>query len=119
MSFLLRGCTLVCLAFVTNPKSIFSYIIWSGITVEGMLLNVSLDGYYAKNLPKEVRGVLVSLMGFASFLGKAIIIKVGGDLFDKRGRNAPFLLISGCDFMYVIFLLIMILLGFYGNIKLK
>jgi MFS family permease len=119
VSFLLRGVSLICIMFITDPMSVLSFFIWSLVTFAGLMMSVCIDGYFAKNLPKEIRGILISCMAFMSLLGKALSIKIGGDLFDTNGRNAPFIMIGSCDFVYLAFILLMIALGYYGNIKVK
>jgi MFS family permease len=87
------------------------------ITLGGLLEAIAIDGYFSKNLPKEIRGVLLSIMAFMGIVGKALAIKIGGTFMDTKGRNAPFLMIGCCDAFFFVFVLIMILCGYYGNLK--
>ena len=117
ISFALRGLILFSLSGVTNPTSFHSYFIWSLITFEGLIVGIIIDGYFAKNLPKEIRGVLISFMTFSGLVGKAIAVKIGGILYDSIGRNAPFIMIGICDLIFTVFIMIMIKINFYGNLK--
>ena len=54
---------------------------------------------------------MVSFNAFSGQIGKAICFKAGGILFEK-GSFWPFVMIGGCSFAFVFFIIVMTLLGF-------
>lgn len=77
---------------------------------------MALEGYFAKNIPKEVRGVMAGFLAFCGLIGKSICFKLGGYLFNI-GAAYPFIFIGLCNFGYLLFLLLMICLGMFGSKK--
>jgi hypothetical protein len=90
---------------------------WTILTFLGFLVSIVIDGFYSKNLPKETRGILISFNILAAFSGKAIAIKLGSYLFNNVGRNGPFYMIGICDLLFCGFVIIMIKMNKYGNLK--
>ena len=75
---------------------------------------MGLEGYFSKNIPKEVRGVLVGFLAFCGLIGRAIILKLGGYLFGE-GRAFPFVSIALFNVAFVLLLMITICLGVFGR----
>ena len=118
-AFFIKGTALISICVIENPTSLLSYFIWCIIFASILLVSVTLDGYFSKNLPKEARGILIACMGGMSMIGKTIALKVGGELYDAYGGSAPFLFIGFCDYFYVIILFFCIITGLFGDIKKK
>lgn len=119
IAFLVNGACLFGVKFVDDPLSFWSFGVWTSICLTSFVTSVAVDGYFAKILPKEIRGVMISCMSFVGLLGKAIALKVGGELFDTNGRNAPFVMMAICLLAYGVFVTLMSLCGCYGNFKIK
>eukprot|EP00349_Pseudokeronopsis_sp_Brazil_P009979 CAMPEP_0202978952 /NCGR_PEP_ID=MMETSP1396-20130829/85231_1 /ASSEMBLY_ACC=CAM_ASM_000872 /TAXON_ID= /ORGANISM="Pseudokeronopsis sp., Strain Brazil" /LENGTH=258 /DNA_ID=CAMNT_0049718147 /DNA_START=562 /DNA_END=1335 /DNA_ORIENTATION=- len=102
--------------FINDPTSWTCYATWCMITFSGMFMGVVVSAYYSKILPKEGRGIFMGLYALVDISGQALIIKVGGDLFNTIGRNAPFLLMSIFAGFYMLFSLLMIFFNLYGNL---
>ena len=100
--------------FVGHPGEFVSYLVWCLLALVFLFQGVSLEGYFSKNIPKEIRGVLVGFLSFCGLIGKSIAFKLGGELF-STGRPFPFLMIGICNFVFVIFLVIMITFGLFGK----
>eukprot|EP00349_Pseudokeronopsis_sp_Brazil_P011868 CAMPEP_0202979848 /NCGR_PEP_ID=MMETSP1396-20130829/85889_1 /ASSEMBLY_ACC=CAM_ASM_000872 /TAXON_ID= /ORGANISM="Pseudokeronopsis sp., Strain Brazil" /LENGTH=192 /DNA_ID=CAMNT_0049719465 /DNA_START=506 /DNA_END=1081 /DNA_ORIENTATION=+ len=107
--FAARAITLMGIFLVSNPASLLSYLVWSLMAVAALFQSIVVDAYFAKIIPKEVRGVLIALNMFMGLVGKGFIIKLGGMLFDVKGPDAPFALIAGFDMAFCIFITGMIL----------
>ena len=75
---------------------------------------MSLEGFFSKNIPKEVRGVLVSFLGFCGLIGRAIILKLGGTLF-TTGKALPFVTLSIFNVILLLLLLITMIFGLLGK----
>jgi predicted MFS family arabinose efflux permease len=119
VSYFCRAFSLFSLMLINQPISMLSFILWSFVSISGLTVSVGIDSYFAKNLPKEIRGVLLSCMAFMSLMGTSLSIKIGGKLFDSYGRNAPFNMIGLCDLTFCAFSIVMIMAGHYGQEKSK
>jgi hypothetical protein len=100
--------------FVQDPHAIKSYIVWSILCFAFVFQNVSLEGYFSKNIPKEVRGVMAGFLAFCGLIGRSICFKLGGTLFGM-GRAMPFIMIGMANFIFVLFLLVCLFLGLFGR----
>lgn len=87
---------------------------WGLLSFSFLWQGVALEGYFSKNIPKEVRGVMAGFLAFCGLIGKSICFKLGGTLF-QTGRAYPFIMIGLCNYGYFIFLILMIILGFFGR----
>ena len=65
-AFIARFICCCCFYGLDTPNSIYSYIICALIVISTVVEQISMDSIFAKNLPKETRGIL---NGFYSFLG--------------------------------------------------
>lgn len=100
--------------FIQSPTGFKCYLIWSLMSIGFVFQGVSLEGYFSKNIPKEVRGVMAGFLAFCGLIGRAICFKLGGTLF-KMGRAMPFIMIGMSNFIFVLFLLVMLFLGLFGR----
>ena len=71
---------------------------------------VTIEHFMAKNVPKEVRGIMWSVFYMSGMIGRMICYKLAGILFDI-GRAWPFIMIGIFHFAFFIFVLIMIFCG--------
>ncbi len=64
-----------------------------------------IESLYAKNLPKDIRGVMNGLQSFAGALGGLWFTKLGGYAYDIYGPRSPFLLVAVVNLLFVVFVL--------------
>jgi MFS family permease len=112
LGLLLRGLVLLAFLFLTSPTSVASYLTFSILFLSFLFEAVTLEAYFCKNVPKDIRGILYALMAVFGTFGQLLCSKVGGYLFDNAGPYWPFVFASICDFAYLLFILIMILLKY-------
>jgi len=65
-------------------------IVTAGVAMPGMFNSANYLGI--KNFPRDLRGVLTSILNVFGVVGYLFLSVVGGYLFDHWGRNAPFFL---------------------------
>lgn len=101
-AFFFRAFTTYLFMFVKDPTSVWSYLSCILMIVATIIENISVDSIFAKNLPKETRGVLNGVYSFAGQIGILLYSLVGGWLFDFAGPKSPFALIGILDSLYAI-----------------
>lgn len=84
-----------------------SYVICVLMVVGTLFENTTIDGLFAKNLPKEIRGSLNGAYNFFGNIGLALFSKFGGIFYDSVGPTSPFILVGICDVAFAIFVFIL------------
>jgi hypothetical protein len=77
---------------------------------------IGVFGFFSKNIPNEVAGVLWSLMGIGSLIGLIIEMYIGAFVY-TYDAGYPFLAVAGFDFLIFFYLLGMIALGKFKNFE--
>ena len=114
LAYLIRGVALVIVSRLHEPGSKSAFILW-GFYAMGYLLQYSaLEGYLAKNIKNEIRGVLYGLAGVFAACGKGLSILVGRRLQDRK-ESDPLLFIGLCDLTYLVVVLACIIFGRFGE----
>jgi MFS family permease len=108
ISFLMVGLICCAFTFINNPSDFLSYLVWCLLSLFSLFQGVSLEGYFSKNIPKKVRGVMTGFLAFMGLIGRAICFKLGGYLFTFE-KYWPFVMIGFFNFTLVILLVIVIL----------
>jgi hypothetical protein len=109
--FLINGLALMLFMFLTDPSSFFSFFVWALITLSYLFEIITIENFFSRNVPKEIRGVAYGVFFFSGLIGRLLCYKTAAILFREDGRNSPFLMIGYCHFGFVIFVLVMIGLG--------
>jgi MFS family permease len=81
------------------------------MVVGTLFQGITIDGYFAKVLPKEVRGTLNGAYSFCGYIGLLFFSKYAGLMFDKIGPRAPFLTVAILDSLFAILMIILVLCG--------
>lgn len=84
------GYILVLFTKSANSAFIPILIVSAGVAMPGMFNAANYLGI--KNFPRDLRGVLTSILNVFGVVGYLFLSVVGGYLFDHWGRNAPFFL---------------------------
>lgn len=104
ISFGVRAFAIMCFLFLKTPDSIFTYLVTILLILGTVLENITIDGTFTKNLPKDIRGTLNGAYAFFGNLGLLIFSKIGGSVYDSVGPAAPFVIVMVCDLIFIIFL---------------
>ena len=106
-AFLARG--IVCSLFKTvkDPNDFLSYALVTLLVVTSSVQVISIESYFIKGLPKEVRGAMTLTLTFFCGLAATLFNYVGGPIFDKVGPTAPFSLTAILDGVFFIFAFIL------------
>ena len=75
-----------------------------------------MQGYAIKRVPKMVRGIVISIIISISGIGSVTYLQVQKIFFDEY-PNSVYAVIAAGDILNLIFILICICLGKYGNDK--
>ena len=74
-----------------------------------------MQGYAVKRVPKMIRGIIMALIISLSGVGGVIYLQIS-KLFFETAPNMTFGLIGIFDLMVLVFILIMIAMGKYGDV---
>jgi len=83
--------------------------------VGSLFENITLEGLFNKNLPKDIRGTLNSAFNLFGNLGMLVFTIVGGYLYDNVGPDSPFLIVSACDCLFALGIIVLILMGKFNH----
>lgn len=112
--FGLRAVSMFAFYPLEDPKSFFTLGIMTLMIVSAIGENVCLSAYFSRNLPKNIRGTLLGVNTALGTIGMFFFSLVGGNLYDKVSKKAPFLLVGAFDSL---FLLILLVLAACGKLK--
>jgi predicted MFS family arabinose efflux permease len=101
-AFLFRAGAILCFLTLDNPSSWIAYTVNSILLVGSLFENITIDGLFNKNLPKDIRGTLNSAYSFFGNVGLLIFTKIGGYIFDNWGASSPFILVATCDILFAL-----------------
>ena len=82
----------------------------------GFVIIVAMQGYAVKRVPKMIRGIVMSLIISISGIGAILYLQIQKVLFEMY-PNMVFGLIGIFDLIVLVFILICICLGKYGDEK--
>lgn len=100
---------------ITDPTSWFTYTLAVFQQGASMMIIVVMQGYIAKRTPKMIRGIITALCGIFGSFGSIPSLALQA-IFEKEfGPYMIWGVIAGLDSLMLIFVLIMIFLGYYGG----
>ena len=102
-AFFMRCFTCYLFLILKSPKQTMAYVICPAVVVSSVVEQISIDTIFAKNLPKETRGMLNGVYSFCGQLGIFIYSLVAGYTFDHFGSKSPFVIIALLDFFFGLF----------------
>ena len=115
ISFLIRGALVGQFNLVQDPKSTYCAVIIISVILSSTVQYICVQALLLRNLPNNIRGVMLSTFWFFGNLGTTIFALVGGIMFDKLGRSSPFTLVSITDLTVFVFAIILIFMGKLRN----
>lgn len=100
--------------FCQDPTSWYAYFLSAFQGSAGFMVIVAMQGYAVKRVPKMIRGIVMALIISLSGMGGIIYLQLS-KLFYESAPNMVFGLLGLFDAAVLIFILICIALGLYGD----
>ena len=75
------------------------------------LQSLGIESLFQRNLPKHIRGVMLSFLRFCIITGQALFALVAGYVFDYYGPSAPFSFVALLDVAFVLVVLVFVCRG--------
>ena len=72
---------------------------------------ISVEVLFMKGMPSDIRGTMMGVFAFSGAVGTLVFTLIGGQLFDKVNRCAPFVFLAIMDTFLVVLVLILIACG--------
>ena len=98
-----------------DPTGWYAYVLSAFQGGSGYAIIVAMQGYAVKRVPKMIRGIVMALIISLSGLGGVIYLQVSKPFFETA-PNMVYGFIGIFDILVLIFILICIFLGKYGDI---
>ena len=98
-----------------DPTGWYAYVLSAFQGGSGYAVIVAMQGYAVKRVPKMIRGIVMALIISLSSLGGVIYLQVTKPFFETA-PNMVFGFIGIFDIIVLVFILICIALGKYGDI---
>ena len=118
-AFLCRGIVSELFSTVDNPYTTYSYALITLLVVFSSIQVISIEAYFIKGLPKEVRGAMTLTLTFFCGLSATLFNYVGGPIFDKIGPCAPFELSGALDMAFCIISIVLACFGYLRRPEIK
>lgn len=101
--------------FCDDPTSWYAYVLSAFQGGSGYAIIVAMQGYAVKRVPKMIRGIIMALIISFSGIGGIIYLQIS-KLFFTTAPNMVFGLIAIFDALVLVFIVICIMLGLYGDV---
>ena len=111
IAVLLRATCSYAFMFMTNPESVMAMAICVMLIVFTMLEAISIEVLFFRGMPNNIRGTMMGCFAFFGQIGTLLFTLIGGQMFDRIGRNSPFVFIGIMDTFLLILTLVMVCLG--------
>lgn len=98
-----------------NPTHWYAYVLSAFQGGSGYSIIVAMQGYAVKRVPKMIRGIIMALIIALSGIGGVIYLQVTNP-FLQSAPNMVFGFIGIFDIMVLVFILICISMGKYGDV---
>lgn len=105
IAFTLVATALIAFQYMPPPKEglLPLYVVVTFIMLGSVLAMTSIETAYARNLPKDVRGIMNSVQTFFGTCGALMFTKFGGYMFDMYGPKSPFLIVAAVNICFAAF----------------
>jgi len=96
---------------MSNPKSYISMGLCCLLIILTVVEAISIEVLFFRGMPGEIRGTMMGMYAFFGQLGTLVFTLVGGQMFDRISRSAPFVFLAGMDTLIVLLALGLICTG--------
>lgn len=100
--------------FCGDPTNWYAYFLSAFQGGSGFIIIVAMQGYAVKRVPKMIRGIVMALIIALSSVGGILYLQIS-KVFFVKAPNMVFGLIGIFDVIVLVFILIMIAMGKYGD----
>lgn len=111
IAFTLRGLCGLSFMWMDDPQSVISMTLCCLLIIMTVVESVSIEVLFMRGMPSAIRGSMAGVLAFFGLLGTLIFTLVGGQMFDRIDRSAPFVFLATMDFLLVIVAMGMICTG--------
>ena len=111
VAFTLRGICGYSFMWMKSPKSFFSVTLCCLLIIFTVIEAISIEVLLMRGMPSQIRGTMMGMFAFCGQLGTLMFTLIGGQLFDRIDRNAPFVFLAMMDTLLVLLTLTLICLG--------
>ena len=111
IAFILRGISGYAFLWLKNPESIASKVMCVLLVVFTVVEAVSIEVLFFRGMPSQIRGTMMGMFAFFGQVGTLVFVLLGGQMFDKIDRSAPFVFLALADTLLVLLVITLICLG--------
>ena len=115
VSFILRGICGYSFIWMTDPQSIISMTLCILLIIFTVVEAISIEVLLMRDMPSQIRGLMMGAFTFFGLLGKVIFTLVGGQMFDRISRSAPFVFLGIMDTMLVLLVFTLMCFGKFNQ----
>ena len=98
--------------YVNKPDTATSIIVCTLLICGTAAENVSMEAFFVKRIPSDIRGSMTGVFNFFGQIGILIFTQVGGTLTDNFGSKAPFYFVGMLDASITVIIIILSLMGY-------
>ena len=111
VAFALRGLCGYSFLWLTDPQSVLAITMCVLLIIFSVIEAISVEVLFFKNVPSEIRGTMMGVFAFFGLFGALTFTLVGGQMFDRIDRSAPFIFLAIMDSFLVVLAITMTALG--------
>ena len=111
LTFLVKSLIAIQFQFVDSPLTIYAKSLCISLSLAAGLQTLGIESLFQRNLPKKIRGVMLSYLRFNIILGQAVFGLIAGFIFDKLGPAAPFSFVAFLDWAFIAMVIVFIYRG--------
>ena len=97
--------------WMQSPKSFASVTLCCLLIIFTVIEAISIEVLLMRGMPSQIRGTMMGMFAFFGQMGTLMFTLIGGQLFDRIDRNAPFVFLAMMDTLLVLLTLTLICLG--------
>jgi len=115
IAFTIRGACGYTFMFMNDPRSPFAITICCLLILFTVLEAISIEVLLFRGMPSQIRGTMMGAFSFFGMLGTLLFTLIGGQMFDRIGRNSPFVFLAIMDSFLVLLTLFMTCTGTFKS----
>lgn len=109
--FTLRAVCGVSFMWLEDPTTFITKGIACALIIFSGAELVCIEALLMRGMPSEIRGTMMGVFAFFGQVGTLFFTLVGGQMFDRIDKAAPFVFCSIMDVLLVIYVLALVALG--------
>lgn len=102
VAFALRGLCGYSFIWIKNPDTFIAKTLCCLLIIFTVVEAVSIEVLFMRGMPKAIRGTMTGVFAVFGQLGTLLFTLIGGQMFDRVGRSAPFVFLAIMDTMLVV-----------------